>query len=100
MQVSRADGRPDGYCHVNGSEDIFCIRTSRRIFANHLPTMMQMRIQGTDSDGLGFPIKNIAIEFDPTWLIDFPATDSDMRAENSPRGLFLLLLQLRQAPNI
>ncbi|KAM0295353.1 hypothetical protein ACHAPM_010717 [Fusarium culmorum] len=100
MQVSRTGGRPDGYCRVNGSEDIFCIRTSRRIFVNHVPTMMQLRIQGTDSDGLGFPMKNIAFEFDPTWLIDLPATDSDMRAENSPRGLFLLLLQLRQMPNI
>lgn len=100
MKVSRTDGRPDGYCRVNESEDIFCIRTSLRISVTHVPTLMHFGIQGTDSDVLGFQIKNIALELDPTWLIDLPATDSDMTDGNFPRGLFLRLLQSRQMPNI
>ncbi|UZP45179.1 hypothetical protein NXS19_012991 [Fusarium pseudograminearum] len=100
MQVSRTDGRPDGYCRVNGWKDIFCIRTSRCNVGQYVSTVMQMRIQGIDSKGWEFPVKNIAFEFDPTWLIDIPATDTDMTDEDSPRGLFLCFLQARQTPNI
>ncbi|CEI39861.1 hypothetical protein FVEN_g2139 [Fusarium venenatum] len=106
MKIKGIDGGSGGYCLVDPSRDIFCIRARSWNVDKDLFKVQEMGISDSQLGGLiNFRIvKNIAFEFDPTWLINLP-NEVDLMAESSPRGLFSRPVQNRYrfnptAPNI
>jgi hypothetical protein len=78
---------------VYPTRDIFCIRTDNWLSIYGYPYAPQLYIP-TNVFGVDVQrfIKNIAIEYDPTWSLDFPMTLDRLSRENSSRGYLAKLL--------
>ncbi|KAJ4122980.1 hypothetical protein NW768_009971 [Fusarium equiseti] len=79
--------------YVNPGHDIFCIQDPEKIKHDDVHSALDMSIWGSPTTNDFHNIKNIAIEFDPSWIKWFPRTYKNMSAESTPRGFLARLLR-------
>ncbi|RFN47517.1 hypothetical protein FIE12Z_8234 [Fusarium flagelliforme] len=106
----RGNGEKDGQCLVSPFRDMFCLKARDWNIDPGSSRACQMFIKDTDgpSDPNKSPdvpetyrpnhyfrINNIAFEFDPSWVVDFPETYEDLMREASPRGFLSRLMYYR-----
>ncbi|KAI1058931.1 hypothetical protein LB507_004170 [Fusarium sp. FIESC RH6] len=104
------NGEKNGQCVVSPSRDIFCLAARDWNIDPGSSEAWQMFIKDIDvpSDMSRLPnipksshpkrycrIVNIALEFDPLWVVDFPETYEDLMKEASPRGFLSRLMYYR-----
>nr|CEG04866.1 unnamed protein product [Fusarium clavum] len=89
-KVLAGDGWP---YHVNPSRDIFCIQDLEKIKHDDVHSALDICIWASSRTNEFHNIKNIAIEFDPSWIKWLPRTYKNMSAESTPRGLLARLLR-------
>ncbi|XEU96044.1 hypothetical protein FSHL1_001329 [Fusarium sambucinum] len=87
MKIRGTAGSPNSYCLVDRNEDIFCIRANDW---EDDPAECRLWFVGITR---ALNVKNVAFEFDPTWLIDLPEDGFVLKRESSPRGLLTHLLE-------
>ncbi|KAF9771629.1 hypothetical protein IL306_010725 [Fusarium sp. DS 682] len=87
------DGNDEWHLMAYPARDIFCIRTHNWLSIYTDPYGPSVYIpSNVDGDEVWHFIKNVAIEFDQSWSMDFPYSIYDLVKENSARGYLARLL--------
>ncbi|KAG5753344.1 hypothetical protein H9Q69_004338 [Fusarium xylarioides] len=69
-------------------QDLFCIRTEDWKSLPHHFEHCKTNLPSFDPlSSSVVPVENLAIEFDSSWIVDFPTTLEQLKGENSARGL-------------
>ncbi|KAH7192866.1 uncharacterized protein B0J16DRAFT_316549 [Fusarium flagelliforme] len=79
--------------YVNPSHDIFCIQDPEKIKHDDVNSALHVSMWAVPKINDCCYIKNIALEFDPSWIKWFPRTYKNMSAESTPRGFLARLLR-------
>lgn len=70
---------------VRPYQDLFCLTPLNWGMQIDWTTMFDSFAFSASSSGYG-PVKNIAVEFDPSWNFNLPTTIEELRKESTPRG--------------
>ncbi|KAJ4003692.1 hypothetical protein NW752_011113 [Fusarium irregulare] len=79
--------------YVHPSHDIFCIQDPEKIKHDDVHSALHICTWVSPRTDYFHKVKNIAIEFDPSWIKWLPRTYKNMSAESTPRGFLARLLR-------
>ncbi|RBR25205.1 uncharacterized protein FIESC28_01940 [Fusarium coffeatum] len=79
--------------YVHPGHDIFCIQDPEKIKHDDVHSALDICTWASPRTNYFHNIKNIAIEFDPSWIKWLPRTYKNMSAESTPRGFLARLLR-------